>query len=354
MANNLYTCDILDQPDALRIAIDSFESALLAPLAEALSSGSFDRVVLTGMGASYYAAYPVRLILARCGLPVVWIDAAEFIHYGRSLLSQRTLLWVISQSGRSAEVLSLLEWIRDAPPGALLAAVNDLQSPLARAATHVLPLSVEPEQTVSTRTYLSTLALGQLAALRLVGEDPSTGVRQLEQVADSIQDYLRSWQVNLETIARLVAVPRQLVLLGRGASLASAYCGALVLQEAVKFPAFALGAAEFRHGPLEIAHPDLSALIFAGPAETRSLNLRLFNDLQTRRARPFWIEPQDGAAPASPDVPLDHCLPMPSAYGIALPLAEILPIQLLSLHLGQATGREPGKFLHIGKVTLAE
>jgi len=354
METNHYTRDILNQPDALRKAVESFDPSLLQPLLSALSNQTFDRIILTGMGASYYAAYPANLILARSGLPVIWLDTSELIHYGRPLLSKRTLLWVVSQSGRSAEVLSMLEWARESPPAALLAVVNDTQSPLAQAASLVLPLHAEAEKTVSTRTYLNTLALGQLAALRLVGEDLRVHYNDLQATADALQTYLEEWQARLEQIAVMVGEPDRLVLLGRGASLASACCGALVLEEAAKFPAMAFQAAEFRHGPLEMARPDLDVLIFAGPAETRALNLRLFDDVRKCGAHPLWIDPQDGATPATPSIPSEANLPMPAGRGIGLPLAEILPVQLLSLHLGRLSGIEVGQFLHIGKVTKVE
>jgi glucosamine--fructose-6-phosphate aminotransferase (isomerizing) len=354
METNHYTRDILAQPGALRKAIRAFDPALLEPLVSPIASQKIDRIILTGMGASYYAAYPASLILARSRLPVIWLDASELIHYGRSLLSKRTLLWVVSQSGRSAEALALLEWARQHPPAALLAVVNDAQSPLAQAASMVLPLNAEPEKTVSTRTYLNTLALGQLAALRLVGEDLASHIHDLEATADAMQAYLEDWQARLEQIAGLVGEPQRLVLLGRGASLTSSYCGALVLQEAAKFPAMAFQAAEFRHGPLEMARPGLDVLIFGGPQETRALNLRLFNDLRACGAHPLWIDPLGGKTPASPEIPAAACLPMPEGRGVGLPIAEILPIQLLSLHLGRLSGIVPGEFLHIGKVTLVE
>jgi glucosamine--fructose-6-phosphate aminotransferase (isomerizing) len=354
MELNHYTYDILTQPDALRKAIAGFDPSLFKPLVNAIASQKIDRIILTGMGASYYAAYPASLILARSRLPVIWMDASELIHYGRPLLSERALLWIVSQSGRSAEALSLLDWAREYPPAALLAVSNDPQSPLAQAASLVLWLNAEPEKTVSTRTYLNTLALGQLAALRLVGADLGLHLDDLHATAAAMQIYLESWQAHLERIASLVGKPERLVLLGRGASLTSSYCGALVIEEAAKFPAMAFQAAEFRHGPLEMARPDLDILIFAGPPETRALNLRLFDDLRRCDAHPLWIDPLDGKTPASPEIPSVARLPMPEGRGVGLPIAEILPIQLLSLHLGRISGIEPGKFLHIGKVTTQE
>jgi glucosamine--fructose-6-phosphate aminotransferase (isomerizing) len=38
----------------------------------------------------------------------------------------------------------------------------------------------------------------------------------------------------------------------------------------------------------------------------------------------------------------------------ARPLVEILPLQMLSIVMAQRKGIEPGKFRHVGKVTVRE
>jgi glucosamine 6-phosphate synthetase-like amidotransferase/phosphosugar isomerase protein len=75
---------------------------------------------------------------------------------------------------------------------------------------------------------------------------------------------------------------------------------------------------------------------------------RLHHDLLKAKARSFWIAPPGGDQPQS-----THLL-MPQARGLGMPLAEILPIQLLTLHLAAELGFEAGKFRHIGKITLNE
>ena len=45
------------------------------------------------------------------------------------------------------------------------------KAPLAQAAACCIPMNAEPEATVSTRTYVNTLALGQLGAIALLGGD---------------------------------------------------------------------------------------------------------------------------------------------------------------------------------------
>lgn len=357
MEQNTYLSEILSQPEALDQSLASFSSASLGELSRRLQGLQFDRVILTGMGASFYSAYPASIILGGSGIAAIWLDAAELVHYWRPLISRRALLWVISQSGRSAEVLSLLDIARENPPGAMLATVNDLESPLAQAATELLPLATKTETAVSSRTYLNSLALTQVAALVLAGKDPSQGKGELRAAAEILNEYLADWQAHLRAIETAIGIPDQLCLLGRGPSVSSVLAGALFLQEAAKFPAVGMQAAQFRHGPIETARPGMTALVFAGLKETASLNQRLYMDLRDLGATAFWL--CAGAAlkdsqrrhPGEPQV---QSLPLPDLSGIGLPLAEIIPIQLMACHLALARGYQPGRLLQASKVTTTE
>jgi glutamine---fructose-6-phosphate transaminase (isomerizing) len=350
LRNNSYLQDILSQPDSLRYALERFDPSYLEPLRVAIQHGAFDRIVLTGMGASLYAAYPVWLTLARTGLPAIWVDTAELIHHAPGLITQRTLCWLFSQSGRSAEIVAALDFELRPSPGALIATVNDLESPLAKATEEfnefsaLVPANAVVEKTVSTRTYVNSLAVSQLTALALCGGEISPALEAMFETADSMQVYLESWAARVEQIGGLLGFPKRLVILGRGYSLAATYTGALILGEAAKYSAVPFQAGEFRHGPIELAGSDLSALIFAGPPETRGLNARLLKDLRDDQTPAFWI----GADPQ------EWQIEVPKVSEIGRPLVEILPIQLLSIHLAREIGVEPGKFFRSGKVTLKE
>lgn len=373
LKDNDFLNDILAQPAALREALGLQDFRPLEPLAQRLAQGEIDRIVLTGMGASYYALYTAWLRLAAAGYPAIWVDCAELVHHTPALIGPKTLLVVASQSGRSAEILALLSLLAGkaaagTPPAGLVAITNDLESPLATAAllmleaakqhasapaAVLLPLHTQPEQAVSTRTYVITLAVAQLAACALSryasqgAGDFQADQEDLERTIDGIQAYLSAWQEQLEQIGKAFRSPGSapLVLLGRGLSLASACEGALNIEETSKLPAIGLQAAEFRHGPLEIAGPGLTALVFAGQPPVQELNRRLWSDLQAKGANAWWVEPQNAGQP------IQGALPMPAAYGIGLPLAEIIPVQLLCVHLCLSLGLTPGQFRYIGKVT---
>jgi len=340
MTNNPYILDILSQPDALKTALEQFDPVPLAPLAKAIRDNDFDRILITGMGGSLYASYPVWLMLAEAGLPALWVDTAELIHHAPALVTPRTLLWMVSQSGKSAEIVSAIDF----KAVALLATVNDLESPLAKAAQYHIPIRAGAEHTVSTRTYINTLAVGQLAALALLGRDVEPARAELMQTTSSMKSYLADWESRVQEIGKVVGFPKRLATLGRGASLAATYTGALILGEASKYMATPYQAGEFRHGPLELATPDLTVLLFAGPQETLDLNLRLLKDLRGYKVNAFWVGSGQN----------EWQIEIPIVPAMGLPLMEILPLQLLSIHFAEQIGVEPGHFFRTGKITLTE
>lgn len=347
LKHNPYVQDILSQGTALQNALARFDDAPIRKLAAEVREGRFDRLILTGMGGSLFASYPSLLILANAGLPAMLVDSAELIHHCRGLVTPRTLILATSQSGRSAEVVSTIALAREAG-AALMAVVNDLTSPLAEAAQGaVIPIHAEVERTVSTRTYTNTLAVSQLAALSFVGGDLKRAMDDLRLTASGLEEYLGTWVSQLGVIRDRVPPPRRLILLGRGPSLAAVNTGALILGEASKFAAIGMQAGEFRHGPLELVSPDLTVLLFAGPPETCSLNRRLFEELDGSGALALWIASAAEAASS-------NSLPLPRARGIGLPLAEIIPIQLLSIHIALEKNLEPGLFFRVEKITLTE
>lgn len=342
---NPYISDILSQPAALRKAVQKFSPAQLTPIAERLQKGDFDRIVITGMGASYNAAYPACLKLSGLPIPVTLVNAAELVHYMDGQIGSRTLLWANSQSGRSAELLHLLQRLESTPPACLLASVNDETSPLAAAADVCLPIHAGPESTVSTKTYVNTLAADLLAAQQLVGQDIEPLKSAMLTAADGIEHFLNDWQIRVNALDELLGDFEDLILLGRGASMSAVWNGALTNKEAAKFSLEGMNAAEFRHGPLELAAPGFYAMIFAGASTTSALNRKLALDIVKHGGRAIWLDSM-----ADSELPT-YTFPIIDSVR---PLTEILPMQMLTLVMARRKGVEPGTFRFIEKITKTE
>lgn len=346
MNTNRYIEDILKQPQALRDTVTRYESTALAPLAEAIHSSQYERIILSGMGSSYFAGYPAWLQLVQQGLPAWWLPTGELLHYASSLVTEESLLWLTSQSGASAEVQALIEQLAPERPRTLLGTTANPESPLGRAAGTILQLHFGEEFTVSTGSYLTTLAVQELAMTQVAGGDVEQARQEVLDAADALAHYLEAWRERVEEWEQLVGVPQRLYLVGRGPSLATVETGGLIIKESAKFPIEGMSAAQFRHGPLELADERLTVLVLAGEQRSRDLNERLAEELQGYGANVVWL-----AEEAHPTLPTVLLPPVSPAVG---PISEMVPLQLLSLALAWQTGVEPGAFRHIGKVTRSE
>lgn len=343
---NPYITDILAQPDALRKAVSKFSTHSLGSVGQRLNNGEFDRIIVTGMGSSYNAGYPAYLQLATLPVPVLFVNAAELLHYSSEQIGARTLLWLNSQSGRSAELVNILERIKATPPACILASVNDETSPLASAADVCLPIHAGQESTVSTKTFVNTLAINLLASLHLTGQNFDTLKDQILTVADKIEVYLSDWEAHVAHIDSLLGDFDELFIIGRGPSMSVTWTGALICKEAAKYAVEGMNAADFRHGPLELTSSSFLALILAGSPKTSALNRNLATDIVKYGGRALWI-----------DTVNDSQLPTiiyPESANVVRPLAEIIPLQLLTVALAERKGIQPGHFRVVGKVTTTE
>ena len=338
MIETPFIADIRGQGEALRRALDG---DVLRQIAE-IRAADYHRVVLSGMGASLFALYPAWLSLVQAGVPAWWVDASELLHDAEGLITERTLVLLTSQSGRSAEIVALLEALAARRPRCMIGITNDPESPLGRGADRTVPLLSGQEHTVSTKSYMNTLAVAHLVAGTLLGTRLETGPSR--HAADALDRYLGTeWERHGGMIDAALDGTERLVILGRGAALATAWQGALVLKEAAKVAAEGLGAAQFRHGPLELADERLTAIILEGDAETATLNRRLASDLVDAGAQVLWV----GRTPPL-GVP---ALPTPEGAGVAREVVDIVVLDIASVALARAGGFVPGEFRHGGKVT---
>jgi glucosamine--fructose-6-phosphate aminotransferase (isomerizing) len=341
---NAYLADILAQPSAMLAALEEFDPKMLRDLARRLSDGRIDRVIVTGMGTSLFGSYPAWQSLAEQGVAAWWIESGELVHSVTRLITPKTLLWVVSQSGRSAEIVALLESASRA--AFVLATTNDPNSPAAQKAHAWISMQAGQEHTVATKTYVNTLIVNYLAALSLAGGNLDPARRQAAAAAAAAEAYLQDAEAHISRMEAQIADGDRLIIVGRGISLASAETAGLILKEAAKVAAQGLSAAQFRHGPLELADPTLTVLVFEGEERSARLNRKLVEELQGYGARAFLITGKDPSG-----LP---CIPCPAGEGIGMAVAEVLPIQMLSFPLARRNGFEPGAFRHSGKVTTTE
>jgi glucosamine--fructose-6-phosphate aminotransferase (isomerizing) len=338
-----YLRDILDQPRAIEDTLANLQTTKpLETLAARLHKGKFDSVVLTGMGSSFHALHPLQIELIQNGYSALRVETSELIHYWGALLSPRTLIIAVSQSGRSAEMVRLLQLNRRR--AAILAVTNTADSPLARRSDAAILTRAGKEHSVSCKTYLCSLLALKLAGDVLCGKPAAHTRKHLRLALPAVSDYLASWKLHVESLAEKLAGVRHLFLVGRGASLAAVGTGALIIKESDQLPAEGMSSAAFRHGPFEMLGPEMYLLVFAGDRKTKALNERLYEDVRRQNTKAGLVA--ENAADS-----VFHLPPSPSGI---LPVLEILSVQMMTLALAALAGREAGKFRLVTKITTAE
>ncbi len=345
-----FLAEIGGQPDALRRAARALldQRDTIEALRDAgRRAGS---VVFTGMGASYDACYPAVNELAVHGVLALQIDAAELLHFRSQVLSPATVLVLVSQSGRSAEVVRLLDALDERPERpVVLSVTNGLANPLAERADLRLDTRAGTEEGPSTMTFVSSLV--QLAAVAGALSERS-GVDPIERASAAAHEASEAVETVLddETLAPRIADAADqetLVVLARGPARAAAEMGALTLKEC-GVTAESYETAAFRHGPFELAGPGLGAVVVATEPETCSLDLALAADLVGTGASVVVVSSEG-------DVPQGALgVRIPSVDRLLSPAVSIVPIQLLAWRLANARGRVPGVYTRASKVTTRE
>ena len=298
------------------------------------------RIVFAGMGSSHFASYETWETLSRMGLQAWWLPASELIDVGAGLLTPGTLLCLTSQSGESAELTQVLKQF-DLSKVEVLGITNNPQSNLAKHSNYLVDLKAGPEATVSTKTYLNTIA-----AMKLVFSGVSNSYEDsrstLLRTVDSIETYISNLDLHIDSAESLFPYKKNYVCVGRGVAGASSQTAGLILKEAAKMSIEGTTSASFRHGPIEIAGPDLSITFFDHGTEPHyALNIKLASDLISSGSSVTWIGEKG----------IGTTLPSPNRKGTELRICDTLSFQTLSFALAARTGVQAGSFAYASKVT---
>lgn len=245
-----------------------------------------------------------------------------------------------------------MEALKEDPRPLVVSITNGRENPLAEAADISLDTRTGPEEGPTTMTFGATLVVLAAVAGVLAGQPLREVVREVAEMTDRAAAAVGTLLDGHEELAdRLVGWWGQrptVILLGRGTARAASETGALLLKEAARLPAEALESGQFRHGPVELAGPDLAAAIVATEPNTERLDIGIAADLARAGAGVLVAGRTWGAPAGSQQVPLTD-------VGRALSAAlAVVPFQLFAWRLALRGSRRPGSFAIGSKVTTRE
>jgi len=318
-----------------------------------------DKVFVLAAGTSLHAGMAGRTAIEHwAGIPVEVEVASEF-RYRDPIVTDRTLVVAISQSGETIDTIAAAEHAR-AQGAPVLAITNVVGSTLARAADGVLYTRAGPEIAVaSTKAFTTQIVACLVLALYLAQRKDrafASEVRDILARLDELPGLIH--RVLADDGAVLAAAERfkdvgYTMFIGRHASLPIAYEGALKLKEVSYLHAEAFPAGEMKHGPIALIEPGSLVVAIAHDGHVFSKMVSNIQEVRARGASVLAIGTESSRAAL--ELHADMVITVPDApHELATPVLTVLPLQLYAYHVALLRGADVDQPRNLAKTVTVE
>ena len=317
---------------------------------------SIDRIVLIACGTASYAGMVGKFAFERlAGIPTEVEVASEF-RYRDPIITNRTLVFGISQSGETADTLAALREAKR--KGAFVRGiVNMIGSTIARETDGGTYIHAGPELSVaSTKAYTNMVAILLLYAIQFGRSrrlTPATGERLLKALLEIPEKMhcILAKSDEIRNIARKYTGYKSMFFLGRGVNVSVAMEGALKLKEISYIHAEGYPGGELKHGPLALLSPDFP--VFAIMTKNQLYD-KMRSNVEELRARnaPIILLVNDGDNQAKELA--DHVISIPPTMELLEPLLNTLVLQLFAYHCATLLGRNVDRPRNLAKSVTVE
>lgn len=314
------------------------------------------RIVFAACGTSWHAAMVGEYLIERLAHLPVEVEYASEFRYRNAPLDDRTMVFVLSQSGETADTLGALrEAKRQGHP--TLAIVNTVGSTIAREADGGIYLHCGPEVGVaSTKAFTAQVAVLTLLALylgrlrHLSFTDGLAVVDALEAIPEQIGQVLKT-DAAIARAAERIAGAKNALFMGRDIHFPVALEGALKLKEISYIHAEGYPTAEMKHGPIALVDRE-TPCVFVAPRG--SLHAKTLSNVEEVRARHGLVVAVGTEGDESLESLSDVFLPIPDVPEVVQPLLAVVPLQLLAYHVARLRGCDIDKPRNLAKSVTVE
>ncbi|MCR5029461.1 MAG: glutamine--fructose-6-phosphate transaminase (isomerizing) [Fibrobacter sp.] len=354
--------EIFEQPEALRNTMRgrllfADGSAKLAGLdANRLELRSLNRIIITACGTSYYAGMVGEyLIEDLAGVPVEVEYASEF-RYRNPIIKPGTLVFVISQSGETADTLAAL---REAQTkgATVLGICNAVGSTIARESNGGVYLHAGPEIGVaSTKAFSSQVTVLAMIAL-LLGRERRVSAEQgiefahaIAKIPELVEETLKLSD-KIREIAKKYVDAHNFLYLGRHYNYPVAMEGALKLKEISYIHAEGYPAAEMKHGPIALIDENMPVVVIAPKDSLFDKVLSNVREIKARGGRIIAVTTEDCTELSEY---ADDVIYVPKVNPMLMPLITCVPLQLLAYHIAVLRGNDVDQPRNLAKSVTVE
>ncbi|EKQ52225.1 MULTISPECIES: glutamine--fructose-6-phosphate transaminase (isomerizing) [unclassified Clostridium] len=316
-----------------------------------------DRIFIVACGTAYNAGLMGRVAIERLAKIPVEVDIASEFRYKDPLVTNKSLVITLSQSGETADTLAVLRDCKKV--GArTLAITNVVGSSISREADNVIYTMAGPEIAVaSTKAYTTQVVVMYLMAMYfselkgLMTKELDKELREaLLLVPEKVQVILDKAN-EIEEIANLLTNEKDVFYLGRGADYALCIEASLKLKEISYIHSEAYAGGELKHGTIALIEKGTKVIALLTQKSLREKMVSNIVEVKARGAEVIGIAYENDVLDESI---FDKVIRIPELLNLVSPIVAVIALQLLAYYTAKNKGCDIDKPRNLAKSVTVE
>jgi len=298
------------------------------------------QIHLVACGTSFHAALIGKYIIEDIARIPVFAEYASEYRYRNPIIPEDTLVFVISQSGETADTLGALREAK-AKGARVLAITNVVGSTIARESDGGTYIHAGSEIGVaSTKAFTSQVTIMTLLAILLGRMNYLSTVKGMEYISElenipSKVEKILALNEYIRNIANTIKDYKNTLYLGRGINYPVAMEGALKLKEISYIHSEGYPAAEMKHGPIALIDENMPVIAIA---TKDPLYDKIYSNLQEVRARKGRLITIATEGDTELSKISENVIYIPDTLTNLQPLLTVIPLQLLAYNVADLKG----------------
>ncbi|MEO0092125.1 MAG: glutamine--fructose-6-phosphate transaminase (isomerizing) [candidate division WOR-3 bacterium] len=318
-----------------------------------------ERIIISACGTSWHAGLIGEYLIELFAKIPTEVEYASELRYRTLIPTPNSVLFVISQSGETADTLAVLRKAKELNM-VVLGIVNVVGSAIARETDAGIYLHAGAEIGVaSTKAFTSQVVVLTLLSLFLAQNrglidkgkmiDYFTALRQ---IPNQVKDILNK-NAEIEKIAEAYYQFNNFLYLGRGVNFPVALEGALKLKEISYIHAEGYPAAEMKHGPIALIDKNMPVVVIATDTDDL-IYQKVISNIEEIRARGGNIIVIASEGNEEIKNLANEVIYVPKTKDWLSPIINVIPLQLLAYHIAVKRGCDVDKPRHLAKSVTVE
>lgn len=315
------------------------------------------KIVIVACGSAYHTGMTSKYIFEGMARIPVEVDLASEFRYRDPILTDGTLVIVISQSGETADSLAALREAKE-KGCKVLGIVNVVGSSIAREADNVMYTWAGPEIAVATtKAYSCQLIALYLLAMKFAHVRGTISEGELAEMIEELKklpaqvEMLLNNKDRIQKFANRYLAAKSIFFIGRGIDYAISMEGSLKLKEVSYIHSEAYAAGELKHGTISLIE---DGTLVTALLTQENLYKKMISNIEEVKTRGAFVMAVTNEGHIDVEKAADYVVYIPKTNKYFTNSLAIIPLQLFGYYVAVGRGCDVDKPRNLAKSVTVE